>query len=409
VTIICETQREVTTGGQPEPRTWNTLGPAVHDHAQTAINVLYVIDQLSALGGGERAMIRMIRAHSPRFNPQVLTFREDIHPEAKQQLAVPIHVIPLVQTGSIEGLRAAMSIRALILSERIHIVHTFFETSDLFAGFVAKLTGVKVLISSRRDMGILRSRKHQIAYRVVGRLCSKVFTVSEAVREQVLEKDQLDPKRVTTLYTGIRIQHPQSFISNPDIRQRIGIPHGVPIVLSVAHILPWKGHADFLRMAAHVHEKVPEAQFVVAGSANDRALFNELLLLRESLGLRSHVHFLGEVDFVHSLCRSASVFCLLSESEGLPNVVLEAMAAGVPVVATKAGGTVELVVDGETGYLTEVGCPEEAAERVDRLLRSPQLARRMSTSARARVESLFSIERMMSTLERIYESSVCAR
>ena len=409
MTIICETQREVTTGGQPKPRTWNTFGPAAHDHAQTAINVLYVIDQLSALGGGERAMIRMIRAHSPRFNPQVLTFREDIHPEAKQQLAVPIHVIPLVQTGSIEGLRAALSIRALILSERIHIVHTFFETSDLFAGFVAKLTGVKVLISSRRDMGILRSRKHQIAYRVAGRLCSKVFTVSEAVRKQVLGKDQLDPKRVTTLYTGIRIQHPQSFISNPDIRQRIGIPDGVPIVLSVAHILPWKGHADFLRMAAHVREKVPEAQFVVAGSANDRALFNELLLLRESLGLRSHVHFLGEVDFVHSLCRSASVFCLLSESEGLPNVVLEAMVAGVPVVATKAGGTVEVVVDGETGYLTEVGCPEEAAERVDRLLRSPQLARKMSTSARVRVESLFSIERMMSTLERIYESSVCAR
>jgi glycosyltransferase involved in cell wall biosynthesis len=409
VTIICETQREVTTGGQPEPRTWNTLGPAVHDHAQAAINVLYVIDQLSALGGGERAMIRMIRAHSPRFNPQVLTFREDIHPEAKQQLAVPIHVIPLVQTGSIEGLRAALSIRALILSERIHIVHTFFETSDLFAGFVAKLAGVKVLISSRRDMGILRSRKHQIAYRIVGRLCSKVLTVSEAVRKQVLGKDRLDPERVTTLYTGIHFPHPQSIESIPDVRRRIGIPHGVPIVLTVAHILPWKRHADFLRMAARLHEKFLEAQFVVAGSANDRALFMELLSLRESLGLRDHVHFLGEVDFVNSLYRAASVFCLLSESEGLPNVVLEAMAAGVPVVATNAGGTTEVVVDGQTGYLTEVGCPEEAAERVDQLLRSPELRRNMSMVARTRVESLFSIERMMSTLERIYESSVCAR
>lgn len=409
MTIVCESQNELTAGAQPELGPCNARGAAVRDHAQQAINVLYVIDQLSALGGGERAMIRMIRAHSPRFNSHVLTFREDVHPEAKQQLAVPIHVIPLIQTHSINGLRAALSIRALILSERIHIVHTFFETSDLFAGVVAKLTGVKVLISSRRDMGILRSRKHQIAYRVVGRLCSKVLTVSEAVRKQVLGKDRLNPKKVTTLYTGIQFQHPQSIISNADIRQRIGIPAGVPIVLSVAHILPWKGHGDLLRVAARVHKQFPEARFVVAGSAHDRALFNELLSLRESLGLRDHVLFLGEVDFVNSLYRAASVFCLLSESEGLPNVVLEAMAAGVPVVATNTGGTAEVVVDGETGYLTEVGCPEEAAERVDRLLRSPELTRKMSMVARTRVESLFSIERMMSTLEGIYESTVCAR
>jgi glycosyltransferase involved in cell wall biosynthesis len=385
----------------------NTPDAARSGYPSRTINVLYVVDQLSALGGGERAMIRIIQAHSPRFQCRVLTFRENIHPEVRNRVSVPIHVIPLSRCYSIKGLIAARSLRKFIRSERIDIVHTFFETSDLFAGLVAKLAGVKVLISSRRDMGLLRSRKHQVAYRLVGRLCSRILTVSEAVRRQVLTDDGLAPKQVTTLYTGIHLhKHPVAL--EPDIRSRIGIPVGVPVVLNVANILPWKGHLDFLRAAVLVHQDVPEAHFVVAGAPNDAAFFAALLSLRESLGLQQCFHFLGEVDFVNSLYRTASVFCLLSETEGLPNVVLEAMEAGVPVVATNTGGTGEVVVDGETGFLTEVGRPAEAAQHIYRLLLSPDLARKMSGAARNRVESIFSVERMMSTLEGIYESSLAA-
>ena len=120
-------------------------------------------------------------------------------------------------------------------------------------------------------------------------------------------------------------------------------------------------------------------------------------------------HFLGEVDYVHALYRDASVFCLLSQTEGLPNVVLEAMAAGVPVVATNTGGTGEVVVHGETGFVTQVGRPDEATEYIARLLLSPDLGARMSLSARRRVEAVFSIERMMSILEEVYDSSLAKR
>jgi glycosyltransferase involved in cell wall biosynthesis len=388
------------------PPMGNTSDAAKSGYPSRTINVLYVVDQLSALGGGERAMIRIIQAHSPRFQCRVLTFRENIHPEARNRLSVPIHVIPLVRSYSIKGLIAARSLRRFIRSERIDIVHTFFETSDLFAGLVAKLAGVKVLISSRRDMGLLRSRKHKVAYRLVGRLCSRILTVSEAVRRQVLTDDGLAPKQVTTLYTGIHLHRQHPIALEPDIRSRIGIPAGVPVVLNVANILPWKGHLDFLRAAALVHQKVPEAHFAVAGAPNDAALFAALLSLRDSLGLHQCFHFLGEVDFVNSLYRTASVFCLLSQTEGLPNVVLEAMADGVPVVATNTGGTGEVVVGGETGFLTEVGQPAEAAQHICRLLLSPDIAQKMSGTARDRVESIFSVERMMSTLEGIYESSL---
>ena len=390
----------------PAPGIASTPGLEHSSQPAAAINVLYVVDQLSVLGGGERAMIRMIQEHSPRFRCQVVTFRNDIHPEVRKRLSVPIHVIPLVRTYSLQGIIAARSLRRFMLAQQIDIVHTFFETSDLFAGIVARLAGVKALISSRRDMGLLRSRKHRIAYRLVGRLCGRVLTVSEAVRRQVLSADRLKPNRVTTLYTGIHLHKTRSAALEPDFRSKLQIPRGAPIVLCVANILPWKGHADFLRAAALVNQAVREAHFVIAGAPNDASLYAALHSLRDSLLLGQRVHFLGEVDHVNALYRDASVFCLLSQTEGLPNVVLEAMAAGVPVVATNTGGTSEVVVHGETGFLTHVGRPDEAAECIARLLLSPDLSSRMSLSARRRVESVFSIERMMSTLEEIYDSSL---
>jgi len=375
------------------------------EHDKT-INVLYVIDQLSVLGGGERAMIRMIQAHSTRFQCRVVTFRKNIHPEVRERMSVPIHVIPLVRTHSLEGLTAGCALRRLIFSERIDIVHTFFETSDLFAGVVAKLSGVKVLISSRRDMGLLRSRKHHVAYRLVGRLFSRVLTVSEAVRKHVLTVDRLPPDRVTTVYTGIQLAERRGEGINHAVRRIIGVSPRAPVVLSVANIVPWKGHRDFLEAAAVVHRRIPETHFVVAGAINDSELFAALLSRRDALGLGGCFHFLGEVDFVRFLYQTASVFCLLSHTEGLPNVVLEAMAASVPVVATDSGGTAEIVIHGKTGFVIPVGAVDQAAENICRLLLSPREAREISEAARNRVESMFSMERMMATVEGIYESSL---
>ncbi len=386
--------------------TTNTPRVATLGHPSPVVHVLYVVDQLSVLGGGERSIIRTIEAHSSRFHCHLLTFREDVHPEVKRRLSIPVHVIPLVSTHSISGLIAAWALGKLIRSERIDIVHTFFETSDLFAGLVAKLVGVKVLISSRRDMGLLRLRKHHFAYRLMGRAFTRVLAVSEAVRTQVLAADRLAPGRVTTLYTGISPHRLHLPAKGYDVRRQLAIPASCPVILNVANILPWKGHEDFLRAAAVVYHRIPSVHFVVAGAASDAELFAALLLLRNSLGLRHCFHFLGEVDFVSSLYRVASVFCLLSQTEGLPNVLLEAMAAGVPVVATDTGGTREVVINGETGLLTGVGEPNAAAEHISSLLLSPDLARQMSRKARERVESVFSMEKMMSTLEGIYDSSL---
>lgn len=368
------------------------------------VRVLFVIDQLSVLGGGERALIQMVRGLSNRFESSVVTFRGNVHPEAVSLLEVPITVIPIRRTYSVSGLIGAVRLARVIRNKHVDVVHTFFETSDLYGGIVARLSGVRALISSRRDMGLLRSAKHKFAYRLVGRMCKRVITVSEAVRAHVLATDGLPAQRVTTLYTGVRTAPPVQNDALVELRRRLGIPAEARVVLTVANVLAWKGHHEFLEAAAVVHEQYRDVHFVVAGALNDNALHAALLAKRAALGLELCFHFAGEVRPVTPLYQLASVFCLLSKTEGLPNVVLEAMAAGTPVLATSVGGTGELVAHGKTGFLVEPESPRDAAARIVEMLKSPHRAQQMAEAARKRIQTKFSMEKMIQSLEGIYDA-----
>jgi glycosyltransferase involved in cell wall biosynthesis len=373
------------------------------------IHVLFLIDQLTALGGGERALMQIVRELSPRFRCSVITFRANLHPDTEKLLPIPIKVMALTKTFNSQAVLRALELRRFIRSQNVDIVHTFFETADLWGGAVAKLSGARVLISSRRDMGLLSSAKHRIAYRVMGGMYSRVLTVSNAVRDLVIRKDGLNEERVYTLYTGVRRTQPVDQESLLGIRDQMQIPLFAPIILKVAHLLPWKGHTDFLETASLVRKNFPNAHFVVAGSPSDPSYAVELLRLRHSLGLESCVHYLGAVTSVGPLYQAASIVCLLSRTEGFPNVVLEAMSAGRPVVATNTGGTGEAVQDGETGFLVAVGDTKAATDRICRLLGSPQLAKEMSVAAVRRVEQYFTVERMIENLEGIYDATLRGR
>lgn len=381
-------------------------GASVCASTPKQVHVLFLIDQLSALGGGERAMMQMVRSLSPRYRCSVATFRGNLHPDVYRLLQIPVKVIALSRTYTPHAMSSAFELRSFIRDEEVDIVHTFFETADIWGGLVAKLSGTKVLISSRRDMGHLRSAKHRLAYRLAGRMCDRVLTVSDAVRSLVVRKDRLDPSRVITLYTGVAPVTKASEEMNLELRRSMDLPLGAPIVLKVANILSWKGHTEFLQAAALVYAAHPDAHFVVAGAPSDSALFSRLMQLRYMLGLDDCFHYLGDVISTAPLYQLASVICLLSHTEGLPNVVLEAMSAGRPVVATNVGGTGELVVDGDTGFLVDAGDVKMAANRICALLVSDRLAGEMSTAALRRVKQHFSLHRMITQLEGVYESAL---
>ena len=150
------------------------------DAQSRPIHVLFLIDHLMARGGGESNLLKVVQLMPPEIvRCSVATFR--IKPEIRQLIPVPVHVLPFRRVYDFQALRSGLKLRRLIHEEKVDIVQTYFETSNLWGGLIAKLSGA-ILVSSRRDLGILRVAKHHFAYRFVNRITDRVLAVSEEVR-----------------------------------------------------------------------------------------------------------------------------------------------------------------------------------------------------------------------------------
>lgn len=184
-------------------------------------------------------------------------------------------------------------------------------------------------------------------------------------------------------------------------------PHGQrdgpTTVTFVGRLEQWKGAHSFIEIARRVHQQVPEAVFQLAGEGPLKER-----LVAESRDLNGNIRFLGEIshDRIAELLRETSVLVLPSFIEGLPTVCLEALACGIPVVASDTGGTSEVIREGQTGYLCPSSDLDAFADRVVRLLRDPELRARLGRNGRALVECQYSWTRVVEMTERLYERLV---
>lgn len=364
---------------------------------------LFLVDQLEALGGGERMMLRIAeRLQQIGARVSIITFR---NPISKEVHFKPVHVFEIERVASWHGLKAALQLRSWMRKESVDLAQTFFVSADLFGGLIAKLARVPVLISNRRDMGLLRTARHQKLYRRIAPLFHGTITVCDAIRKQVIKEDRIQENRIRTIYNGVLSDPKTLSLSDEGIRilQEAGIPLGAPLVLSVAHILPWKGHKTFVHMAREVASQIPDAHFLIAGRIADTKLEAELRDLCEEFHLTSRVHFLGNVKEPRSLMQLVDVFCLLSDNEGMPNALLEAMASGLPVVASQVGGVGEILSNPNLGSMVPAGDFAAAASHVCAYLRSPELSYRTGQLALQHVQSRFSFENMMQELLEYYD------
>jgi L-malate glycosyltransferase len=388
--------RPEATGSFPLPTTGSQFDGRTH--------VLFVIDQLCGTGGAERMLLNIIRSlPKDRFRCTVVTFKNDPSWREFDNFPCPWWVFPLHRTYDWNALRVALRLRRLIRSQQVHIVHTFFESSDLFGGLVAKLSGVPVLISSRRDMGILRNWYHHFAYRVLNPLFDLVLTVSDEVRAFCIRHDRLDPVKVLTLYNGIETSILSAAAGGAGSRASLRLDGASHLISTVANVRRVKGLDILIRAAGKVCAEFPHAIFLVIGAVNEPRHLQELRELMESLGLTENVKFLGQTLDVIPLLKMSDVFCNSSRSEGFSNALLEAMACSLPCVATRVGGNPEAVEDGSSGFLVESEDSDTLADRILTLLRHPDRAREMGSEGRRIVESKFTIDTIMTQLVNIYE------
>jgi glycosyltransferase involved in cell wall biosynthesis len=356
-------------------------------------HVLLVLDQFqTAMGGGERIALKLASLLPEYgFRASILTFF--IHPESAvlNQTACPVYLLPLERVYDLTALKAALDLRHLLIQKNVRIVQTFFESSDLWAGLVTKAASSAKLVWARRDMGILRSRKHDIAYRLMAGAPDAVFAVSEQVRRHCIDVDGIDPARVHTVYNGL----------DPADWDTAMYPSEAPrevLITSVGNIRRVKGHDVFIRAAAKVVPYFPEVKFSVAGEVLEPAYFQELQALVQDLNLTEHFHFVGGISDLRRHLAAADIFVLPSRSEGFSNAVIEAMAVSLPVVATRVGGNAEAVEDGVSGLLIPPEDPAALADSIIWLLCNPQPAREMGAAGKRIVFEKFSTQKMVNLI-----------
>ena len=276
---------------------------------------------------------------------------------------------------------------------RPDLVHTFLFHANFVGRLAAWRAGVTQVISSVR---VEETRRlHLLGDWVTQGLVDVETCVSESTRAYTHRRAGIPSRKLVVIPNGI---DPARFADVPPCPEEWNLQRDQEVVATVGRLELQKDPIALVRALARIRRQRPRARLVWAGDGPLRASVQ-----RQAERDAAPVDLLGWVVDVRPLLKRAQVFALASRWEGMPNVVLEAMACGLPVVATRVGGCVEMIVDGETGFLVPPGDADALADRVLRVLSDPALGRRMGRAARERVGEHFSLDAMVRANERLYE------
>jgi glycosyltransferase involved in cell wall biosynthesis len=320
--------------------------------------------------------------------------------EARQIPSVEYHINCLYNLQALkEQLRFARDIKR----NRIQIVHTYGFYPNVFAVSAARLAGIPVIVASIRDSGDVWTPMQRRVQKFMCRLADCIVVNAEAVRQRLIE-DGYPQEKVTVIPNGVHLSRFARNGNSSRLRNDLRLPPHAPLVAVLSRLDRVKGLEYFLEATTIVCRRFPEARFLIVGDdqAVDRPYKRELEGYAVRLGLGERVVFTGFRLDVPEVLSEITVSVLPSLSEGLSNVLLESMAAGVPVVATRVGGNPEVVEEGVTGLLVPPRDPQALASAMCRLLENPELASRFGRAGRQRVTEHFSIERMVQETERLY-------
>jgi L-malate glycosyltransferase len=361
--------------------------------ADRALRVVHVLDNL-LLGGTEGQCFELARGlHQLGVSNHVIYFSGG--PRLEQFRAAGIPTLSF-DIGTFTAPRFPLRVGHLArtLSRlRPHVVQSYGFYSNVPAALAGVLARTPARIASRRDLGDQRTPAQR---RVDGwgyRLAHRIVANSDAVRRQLVDREKVSNKKVAVIRNGLDLEF---WMGNEPG------PADVPIVGMVANFRDQKDHPTFLAAAQQVLAVVPGVRFQLIGNGE---LEQATRAHAARLGIGDKVEFLGRLqgEALRAAVRRLHVSVLSSkDNEGLPNSVLESMAAGVPVVTTDVGGAGEVVEDSVSGFVIPPQSPAALRDRVLFLLKEPQAAREMGRRARARVQAMCSIDRMVSDFHALY-------
>jgi len=374
-----------------------------HGPLSRRIRLLYVAGNF-VTGGAERHLLEMWRRiDRTRFDVRIAVLkREGAFTPLVEATGLPIHDLGVGRRlYDLTGLRGLLRLVSLVRELRPDVIHGYLFGPNLFAALAGRLCGVPVVCVAKRNVDAFESPRQIAVQRLAHRLATHVTAVSREVAATSVALG-IPADRVTVIENGVDVSRFDGATHRGAIE---GLPDGepgAPIVGSVGCLAPRKDYGTLLAALAAI---APRRAFrcAIAGDGPERPA---LEARAAELGLAGRVAFLGERTDVDRLLPAFDVFTLSSREEGIPNALLEAMAAARPCVATRVGGNAEVLEDGRTGWLVPARDPAALAAALEEALSRPDEAARRGSEARRAMVSERSIEAMVRRHEAFYRRAL---
>jgi glycosyltransferase involved in cell wall biosynthesis len=357
--------------------------------------ILYV-DTGRSFGGAERITLLLASAFAAQ-GAEVLCFASEEAESFREELhRAGVEAIPFAETYRIARVLPFMRAAEEIRPDIVH-VHRTWPLGDRFASVAAKRAGVRRVVATEHVRWESCGLRDRSTKQIIARFDDRIVAVSEAVRESLVRYWKIDPGRVTIIRNGLPIAEREGEKGGEDpfppwARVRIG---------AIGRLETQKGFDILLDAFARIRKERPDAALLLVGEGSVRG---ELEEAARRLALGDAVRFAGAVPDAGPFLRRFDLFVLPSRWEGFPLTILEAMAAGVPIVATAVDGSVEAIRHGTDGLLVPPENAEALAEAVREALSNPAASRERAEAARKRAETEFSFERMVEGYRRVYEA-----
>jgi L-malate glycosyltransferase len=401
--------RSMTVNDQASERSCAELSAsAVGSSPRAMRRVFYLVDSFDVGGTETQAVELALRMQAVGYDVTLGSLRAQ-GPLLERVRGTPVVVEEFHPRGGIDSPRGFYQLLRLswfLRRRRFDVVHTHDLWSNLMGVPAAWLAGVRAIVSSQRDLAHLDwyQGNRRAWLRRIQNLSSIVLTNSAPVRDAMVAEDGFAPEKLRVIRNGVNIEKFQVSSEREALFPDVG--DGKLIVLVGNMQTDVKGHPWLIASAPAVLREFPSTQFVLVGEGEKRESFANQV---RELGLNQNFIFLGRRSDVPRILSSCDIAVLPSRAEGLPNAVLEYMAAGLPVVVSRVGGSAELVEDGVTGLLVPAEDSGALSTAFLRYLRNPEEARQMAQRGREFVRRNFSFDRLVREVDELYSALLVER